>query len=412
VVLDAAAASNGIGKAGSRRDRGIGSQRRGEATVSFPAEAVIVAARRSAISGRGREFAGVTVDALAGPVLAAVAHDAFASTGLAAVDEVILGNCVGPGGNPARVASLAAGFGIHVPGLTVDRQCGSGLSAIAFAVDRVRTGATLMLAGGVESVSTAPVRVSDGQPYGRAPFTPAGTPDPGMVEAAQAVASRFRITRERQDAYALRSHELALEARAAGRFDRELVQGSHDDGPRADFARLAPRFSRLVDGEDAYAVTAGNSSRFDDGAAAVAIVPGHLRGGAAGLRVLAHVTTGVDPSFPGLGPISAVRAVLHAAGHPLDAIVAIEIVEAFAAQALACLDELGLVDASGEVDSRVCADGGSLALGHPWGASAAVSVVRLFSRLVDGGAEAGSLGLATAAVGGGMGVAMLVEVVR
>lgn len=374
-------------------------------------DAVIVAARRSAISGRGRAFAGVSVDALAGPVLAAAAHDAYEATGLTAVDEVVLGNCVGPGGNPARVSALAAGFGNQVPGLTVDRQCGSGLSAITIAVDRVRTGATLMLAGGVESVSTAPVRISDGEPYGRAPFTPAGTPDPGMVEAAQAVASRFRITRGRQDAYALRSHQLALEAQASGRFDRELVQGS-DDGPRAEFARLAPRFPRLVDGEDAYAVTAGNSSHFDDGAAAVAIVPGHLRGGAPGLRVLAHATTGLDPSLPGLGPISAVRVVLEQAARPLDSVVAIEIVEAFAAQALACLDELGLVDANGEIDPRVCADGGSLALGHPWGASAAVSVVRLFSRLVDGGAKAGSLGLATAAVGGGMGVAMLVEVVR
>lgn len=380
--------------------------------MNLETDAVIVAARRSAISARGRAHAGVTLDALAGPVLAAVAQDVFEATGLTAIDEVILGNCVGPGGNPARVAALAAGFGIQVPGLTVDRQCGSGLSAIAIAVDRVRTGAGLVLAGGVESVSTAPVRVSDGQPYARAPFAPAGFPDPGMVEAAQAVATRFEITRERQDAYAARSHRLATAAQAAGRFDRELTSGARDDGPRADFARLASRFTRLVDGDDAFAVTAGNSSHFDDGAAAVALVPAHARGGAPGLRVLAHVTTGVDPSLPGLGPISAVRLVLERAGRSLDSVVAIEIVEAFASQALACLDALDLVDARGEVDERVCADGGSLALGHPWGASAAVSVVRLFSRLVDGGAPAGALGLATAAVGGGMGVAMLVEVVR
>lgn len=375
-------------------------------------DAVIVAARRSAISGRGRAFAGVTVDALAGPVLAAVARDVMEAVGLTAIDEVILGNCVGPGGNPARVAALAAGFGIHVPGMTVDRQCGSGLSAIAIAVDRVRTGAALVLAGGVESVSTAPVRVSAGQPYDRAPFAPEGFPDPGMVEAAQAVATQFEITKERQDAYAARSHRLATAAQAAGRFDRELTPGARDDGPRADFARLAPRFTRLVDGDDVCAVTAGNSSRFNDGAAAVAVIPEHVRNGAPGLRVLAHVTTGVDPSLPGLGPISAVQLVLERVGHSLDSVVAIEIVEAFASQALACLDALDLVDEQGEIDPRVCADGGSLALGHPWGASAAVSVVRLFSRLVDGAAPQGSLGLATAAVGGGMGVAMLVEVVR
>jgi acetyl-CoA C-acetyltransferase len=379
--------------------------------VNTAPDAVIVAARRSAISGSGRALAGVSVDALAGPILAAVARDASDATGVSAVEEVILGNCVGPGGNPARVAALAAGFGIHVPGLTVDRQCGSGLSAIAIAVDRVRTGAGLVLAGGVESVSTARERISEGQPYPRAPFAPEGFPDPGMIEAAQAVATQFHITRERQDAYAARSHRLALAARAAGRFDRELVPGAQDDGPRADFARLAPRFARLVDGDDAYAVTAGNSSRFDDGAAAVAVVPERLRGGAPGLRVLAHATTGVDPALPGLGPISAVRVALEQAGRSLESVAAIEIIEAFASQALACLDALGLTAAE-EIDPRVCADGGSLALGHPWGASAAVSVVRLFSRLVDGGAEAGSLGLATAAVGGGMGVAMLVEVVR
>jgi acetyl-CoA C-acetyltransferase len=379
--------------------------------VSEQQDAVIVAARRSPISGSGRAHAGVTVDALAAPVLAAVSSDARGSTGAVDVEEVILGNCIGPGGNPARVSALAAGFGIHVPGLTVDRQCGSGLAAIGIAVDRVRTGAGLVIAGGVESISTAPVRTLDGEPYSRAPFAPEGFPDPGMVEAAQAVASQLHISRERQDAYAARSHTLAIAAQAAGRFDRELVSGA-DDGPRAGFERLAPRFPRLTPGEDAYAVTAGNSSRFDDGAAAVAVVPERLRRGAPGLRVLAHATTGVDPALPGLGPISAVRRVLELADRSLDEVVAIEIIEAFAAQTLACLDALGLVGESGDIDERVCADGGALAIGHPWGASAAVSVVRLFSRLVASGAEAGSLGLATAAVGGGMGVAMLVEVVR
>ncbi len=385
--------------------------------MTAQSSAVIVAARRSPIANRGRGLSALTVDQLAGPVLSAVEQDARLATGaVLEIDDIVLGNCVGPGGNPARVAALAAGFGVHVPGLTIDRQCGSGLSAIAMGVDAIRAGASrLVIAGGAESVSTAPQRVSRGESYDRARFAPEGFPDPGMVEAAQAIASRFSIARERQDAFAARSHRLALAAHAAHRFDREIVGfegGVTDDGPRTDFARVVSRFEPLVGGDTAFAVTAGNSSRFNDGAAAVAIVAERDRGGAPGLRVLAHVTTGVDPALPGLGPISAVRSVLARAGHPLEDVVAIELVEAFASQAIASLDALGLIDASGDVDARVNADGGSLALGHPWGASAAVSVVRLFSRLVHGGADAGSLGIATAAVGGGMGVAMLVEVVR
>ncbi len=378
--------------------------------------AIIVAARRSPIASRGRALSGLTVDQLAGPVLAAVERDARRATGSSLeIDDVMLGNCVGPGGNPARVAALAAGFGQKIPGVTIDRQCGSGLSAIALGVDAIRAGTSrLVIAGGAESVSTAPQRVSQGQSYDRARFAPEGFPDPDMVDAAAAIAVKFLISRNRQDAFAVRSHELALSAIAVHRFDRELVAfgAATDDGPTSDFARVASRFAALRDGDPAFAVTAGNSSRFNDGAAAVAIVPERDRGGAPGLRVLSHVTRGVDPALPGLGPISAVRSVLARGGHPLENIVAIELVEAFAAQAIASLDGLGLIDGDGIVDARVNADGGSLALGHPWGASAAVSVVRLFSRLVHGGADAGSLGIATAAVGGGMGVAMLVEVVR
>jgi acetyl-CoA C-acetyltransferase len=385
--------------------------------VSTQLDPVIVAARRSPISRRGGSLATLGVDALAGPVLAATARDAArTSDARQSIDEVVLGNCVGPGGNPARVAGLAAGFGIAVPGMTVDRQCGSGLSAIAIGADMVRSGsAGLVLAGGVESVSTAPLRITDGVSRARAAFAPGGFPDPGMVEAAQDVATQFGISRERQDAYAVRSHDLAIAAQRAGRFDRELVRVGdvvRDDGPRADLARLVSRFDGLVPSSQGFEVTAGNASRFDDGAASVAIVPHAQLAGAPGLRVIAHATTGVDPALPGLGPIGAVQEVLRRSERSLEEVVAIELVEAFAAQALACLDALGLVDARDRIDPRACADGGSLALGHPWGASGAVSVVRLFSRLVAGGAPAGSLGLATAAVGGGMGVAMLVEVLR
>jgi acetyl-CoA C-acetyltransferase len=158
-------------------------------------------------------------------------------------------------------------------------------------------------------------------------------------------------------------------------------------------------------------VTAGNSCRISDGAAAVAIVPASLRRGAPALAVLAHATVGCDPSLPGIGPVAAVERLVAMTGVRLDDVAAFEIVEAFAAQTLAVLGRLGLRSGN-DIDPRVCSDGGALALGHPWGASGAIGLVRLFSRLIRSGAAPGTRGIAMAAVGGGMGVAVLVEVVR
>jgi acetyl-CoA C-acetyltransferase len=213
-----------------------------------------------------------------------------------------------------------------------------------------------------------------------------------------------------QDAYALRSHLAAERAVRDGLFADELVSigaAVTDDGPHADLERMLRRFPALAGG----AVTAGNTCRVSDGAAAVVMVDDALRGSAPGLRLVASATVGCDPGLPGIGPVAAVERVLALADRSLDEIAAFEIVEAFAAQALAVLVALGL-HRDDVTDPRVCTDGGALALGHPWGASGAVSVVRLFSQLVRAGAPAGSLGIATAAVGGGMGVAALFEVVR
>src|SRR5699024_9218285 len=155
-------------------------------------------------------------------------------------------------------------------------------------------------------------------------------------------------------------------------------------------------------------LTAGSATRISDGAAAVALVPQEARGRAPGLVIRAHAVVGCDPALPGTGAAPAVRSALSCAGAGLEDVAAIEIVEAFAAQSLAVLDRLGLA----EDDPRICADGGALALGHPWGASGAVAVVRLFGRLIGGSAPAGAVGVAAASVGGGMGIAMVVEVVR
>lgn len=378
--------------------------------MSGPLDPVIVAARRTPIGTAGHAFKDVTVDALAAPVIGAVIRDA---AGGLPVDDVVLGNCMGPGGNVARVSALRAGLGDGVPGVTVDRQCGSGLAAVLVAAQAVRSGdMDLVVAGGAESASTAPVRAHrGGRPYERAPFAPEGHPDPDMGEAAEALGAACGVSRERQDEYAAASHAKAVAAREAGRFAQEIVpvEGiGRDQRPRtlrrASLARLPAAF---VPGGT---VTAGNCSPNSDGAAAVAIVPERLRDGRPGLRLVAGAVVGCDPALPGWGPVPAVRRLLDRTGTKLEDVAAVEIVEAFAAQTLAVTDALGL-DPLGADAARVCADGGAIALGHPWGASGAVVVTRLFTRLVRAGAPAGTLGLATAAVGGGLGVAALFEVV-
>jgi acetyl-CoA C-acetyltransferase len=358
---------------------------------------VLVAGLRTPIGTAGGSLASVEAADLASPVLAGLAASVSEP-----VREVVLGNCTGPGGNVARVASLTAGLGAEVPALTVDRQCGSGLAAIDVACAIVRSTGGLVLAGGVESASTSPTARQ------RARFAPVAMGDPEMGWAADVLAGRFGVSRERQDAYAARSHALAAATRDAGGFDAEVVPvgaAHRDERPRSGLtverlARLRPAFRPASEGGT---VTAGSSCGINDGAAAVAVVDPdtHRRLGLPGLRVLATATAGVDPNLPGLGLVPAAAAALSRAGLCLDDLDVIELNEAFAGQLLACCDALDLDP------SRVCVEGGALALGHPWGASGAVLVVRLFSQLVR--AERGRYGLAAIAVGGGQGVAMVVE---
>ena len=365
---------------------------------------VVVAALRTPIGTAGGTLASLSAADLAAPVLRALAEAVPLP-----VQEVVLGNCTGPGGDVARFSALAAGLGTDVPGLTVDRQCGSGLAAVDVGAALVRPGG-VVLAGGVESASTAPLRFWPGDPlvrYERAPFAPAWLGDPDMGHAADVLAAKAGVARERQDAYAARSHARAVATRDAGGFDAETVPVgglSHDERPRPitveRLARLRPAFRPETEGGT---VTAGTSCGVNDGAAVVAVVDAatHRSLGGPGLRVLATATAGVDPDLPGLGLVPAVRTALSRAGLALADIDVVELNEAFAGQVLACCDELGLDP------DRVCVEGGALALGHPWGASGAVLVVRLFSQLVR--AERGRYGLAAIAVGGGQGVAMVVE---
>ncbi|MFP5021079.1 thiolase family protein [Pseudonocardia phyllosphaerae] len=360
---------------------------------------VVIAARRTPIGTAGGGLRAYTVDALAAPVLAALAAQAPGP-----IDDVLLGNVMGPGGNPARVAALRAGLGDAIPGMTLDRQCASGLSAVVAAASAIRAGdAQVLLAGGAESPSTAPARTwPDGTVYTRAPFAPAGSPDPDMGPAADVVAARARISRPRQDAFAARSHARAIAAQRAGTFDAELVPLGHvaaDERPRDRFtverlARFRPAFG--IGGT----ATAANSCGVNDGAAAVLVVSERRRRelGVPGLALEAAATRGCAPELLGLGAVDAIDAVAH--GTP----DAVEFTEAFAGQVLACLDATGIDE------KTVSPDGGAIALGHPWGASGAVLVTRLFHRLVVQGR--GETGLAALSSGGGIGVATRWRVVR
>jgi acetyl-CoA C-acetyltransferase len=379
-----------------------------------PRHAVVVAARRTPVAAVGRGLAGLGPAELAAPVLAALAADVqqMFPGRRPGIDEIVLGNCRGPGGNVARIAGLAAGLSRQVPGLTLDRQCGSGLEAVRFGAALIASGeADLVFAGGVESASTAP-----GGAQHRARFTPAGDPDPGMGAAAEDAAAARGIDRARQDAYAARSHARAVAASSSGVFDAELVPLAGltgDDRPRpglgvATLERFRPAFSPTG------TVTAGNACGVNDGAAAVALISDSLRAeaGIPGLRVITTAAVGGDPTLPALAAAPAIRLALRRAALTPDDISVFEVTEAFAAQLLACTDELGL-DPLGRDAERVCPDGGAIALGHPWSASGTLLVVRLFSRLVRRGGrtagQVGGYGVAACAIGGGQGLAVLFE---
>ncbi|MFC8180781.1 thiolase family protein [Rhodococcus sp. NPDC057297] len=366
---------------------------------------VLVAPRRTPVGSAGHGFSQLTTTDLAAPVLTAVLETLRDAGAPHQVDDVVLGNCLGPGGDPARIASLAAGLGVDVPGVTVDRQCGSGLDAVALAAARIRSGEdNLILAGGVESASTAPWRLwpDTRERYTRAPFAPPGYPDPDMGVAADDLARIRGISRERQDAYAARSHALA----AATDFSSEIVpiagvdrdQRIRSNMTEARLSRLRPAFT--PDGT----ATAGNSCGISDGAAVLAVTTQAGSKGLPALRVLGSAVAGSDPSLPGLGPVPAIEKVLRRTGVALSDIGVVEITEAFASVVLAVADELDIDE------DLLCPQGGAIAMGHPWGASGAILLVRLATWMFA--SDGPELGLAACAIGGGQGVAMIVERVQ
>lgn len=359
--------------------------------------AVVVAARRTAVVPRGGAFAALSIEAMAVPVVAALLADA----GIAPerVDEVIVSNALGAGGNPARRVALAAGLPLAVAGLSIDRQCAGGLDAVLLARALVESGAAeVVIAGGVESYSRRPLRFAMGEggpvEYDQPAFTPWPGRDPGMADAAEALARRLGISRDAADGWAVLSHARAVAGAASGEI--VVVEGQvRDPFARRLTGAVAGRAKVVVGG-----ITAANAAVAADAAAFVLVVSARLAAGlpgVRGMRIVGGVTLGGEPEEPGLAPVAAIAAVLARAGIAADRLAACEIMEAYAVQAMAC------VAAAGLDPGRVNIGGGALARGHPIGASGAVLAVRLFWQVQAG------YGLAAIAAAGGIGTALLVE---
>jgi acetyl-CoA C-acetyltransferase len=361
--------------------------------------AFVTAAFRTPVMPRGGAFAAVPLHGLAAPLVAACLEAGGLEPG--EVDEVILSNALGAGGNPARLVALAAGLPERVAGLTIDRQCAGGLDALLLARALVMAGlAEAVLAGGAESYSRRPLRLATAPgggppvPYDAPPFTPWPNRDPGMAEAAATLAEALGIDRAAQDAWAVTSHASALASQ--GRMVAEIVPllGHGRDGfTRALSPALAAR-AKVLTGP----ITAANAAIAADGAALCLVVSERVAARAPrALRLVRGVTMGDAPDLPGLAPVAAIRALLDQVGlRPQDLTLA-EVMEAYAVQAIACVQGAGLDPA------RVNPGGGALARGHPIGASGAVLAVRAFHDLLTGH------GLAAIAAAGGIGTALLLE---
>ncbi len=398
-------------------------------------EALIYSAVRTPVGRHGGALADVRPDDLAALALKAVLERVDYDP--ARLDDVILG-CANQAGednrNVARMAALLAGYPVEVPGQTINRLCGSGLQAVASAAQAIKADeGDAFAAGGVESMTRTPyVMLKKSTAWDRRPpeiadstvgwrFTNPRMPKDWTIslgETAERVAERYKVTRAEQDAFALESQRRAARAMAEGWFKEEIVpvevvrkggRGNgptvvdQDEHPRPDvtpesLAKLKPAFAK--DGS----VTAGNASGINDGAAALLVLsdrpsnppPAHQPLA----RVVATAVAGVDPSVMGLGPIPATRKVLERARLKLAELDLIELNEAFAAQSVACIRELGLDPA------KVNVGGGAIALGHPLGCTGAKLLTTLIYGLRRTG---GRYGLATMCIGVGQGIAMVVE---
>jgi acetyl-CoA C-acetyltransferase len=384
-------------------------------------DAVIVSAVRTAIGRQGSALAGVPAHVLGAEVI----KEAVRRINLdpESISDVIFGNVLSGGGNIARLIALQTGLTLNLPGITVDRQCGSGINAINLAAQAIRAGdGDIYIAGGTESMSRAPYLMDRPEkPFSPVPpsfrksqLSPKEIGDPQMGITAENLAVKYQITREEQDEFAYQSQQRMKVAMEEGRFDEQIVpitipvkKGEPfvfktDEHPRPQtkleaLAKLPPAF--LQGGT----VTAGSSSGLNDAAAALVIMS-REKAEELGLTPLAvirsYAVAGVDPNIMGIGPVPAVRKVMEKSGLSLNEMDLIEINEAFAAQVLACNREL-------EMDlAKVNVNGGAIAHGHPLGATGAILATKAVYELKRSG---GRFALITACIGGGQGIATIIE---
>ena len=378
------------------------------------------------------KFLGTLKDFPAPALGAMVVREAVARAGIdpATVDECIMGNVVsaGAGQAPARQAALKGGLSDHVAALTINKVCGSGLKAVMLAEQGIKTGdIDIAVAGGMESMSSAPYllpRVREGLRMGHGQVIDSMIHDGlwcpfenwHMGNAGETVADAYKVTRDQQDQYSADSHKKAAAAHAAGKFNAEILKVSipqkkgdplvfdRDESVRGDTTAevlrgLKPAFKK--DGS----VTAGNAPPVNDGAAALVVI-GDDTATAKGLkpmaRIVAQATSGLAPKMLLMTPVEATRKVLKKAGWAIKDVDLLELNEAFAVQAVAVVNELGIDGA------RVNVNGGAVALGHPIGASGARILTTLIYALKDRGLKKG---VATLCLGGGNGVALAIEIV-
>ncbi|MBY0061454.1 MULTISPECIES: thiolase family protein [Priestia] len=382
---------------------------------------VIVSAVRTAIAKQGGTLANIDPSVYG----AAVMKEAIKRACIQAtdIDDVIFGNCLAGGGNIARLTLLEAGLPLAIPGMTIDRQCGSGINSVGLAADQIRAGnGEIFLAGGTESMSRSPYLLApQNRPYDRMPpqfikrkLSPNHIGDPSMGITAENLAEKYEITREEQDLFALESQQKMTDAINSGYFKEQIVpinitnrKGEsylfkHDEHVRPsttieDLSKLSPVFKK------GGSVTAGNSSGVNDGASAVVLMSEN-RANEEGIEVLAKVkewaVAGVDPNMMGIGPVPAVQKVLQKAGLSLEDFDLIEFNEAFAAQVLACNRELSMNM------KKVNVNGGAIAHGHPIAATGAMLITKLVYEMKRRDAKRA---LVAACIGGGQGIALVLE---
>ncbi|WP_100399039.1 thiolase family protein [Bacillus sp. FJAT-44742] len=384
-------------------------------------EAVIVSAVRTPIGKAGGALASVPAHVYGAEVIKNAVQRANLQPEM--IDDVIFGNVLSGGGNIARLTALETGLSVNIPGLTVDRQCGSGINAVMLAAQAIQAGAgEVYVAGGTESMSRAPYLMERPErPFSPVPpkfrksqLSPDEIGDPPMGITAENLVKKYEVSREEQDEYALRSQQRMAKAMEEGRFDEQIVPISvpvrkgepiifgKDEHPRPNvsmqgLAKLSPAF--LPEGS----VTAGNSSGLNDAASAI-VVMSRRKAEELGVKPLAVIkesaVAGVDPNIMGIGPVPATKKVMDLSGLTLEEIDLVELNEAFASQVIACNRELNIDP------EKLNVNGGAIAHGHPLGATGGILITKAVHELHRSG---GKKALITACIGGGQGIACIIE---